>query len=78
MDTDWLISEYIRQGKEKYERGKFSLHTLDDYGQRINIITAHQYNNRIAEKRQNRHGDADVGLDGVSERRDKIGNGIWR
>ena len=38
MDTDWLISEYIRQGKEKYERGEFSLHTLDDYGQRINII----------------------------------------
>ena len=38
IDKDWLISEYIRQGKEKYERGDFTLHKLNEYGQQINII----------------------------------------
>lgn len=37
MDSEWLIAEYIRQGKEKYERGEFMLHKLDNYGQQINI-----------------------------------------
>ena len=37
MDLDWLLSEYNRQGKEKYERGEFTLHKLDEYGQQINI-----------------------------------------
>ena len=37
MDPIWLIGEFIRQGKEKYERGEFTLHELKKQGQIINI-----------------------------------------
>ena len=36
-DSEYLRSEYIKQSKEKYISGNYTLGLLNEYGQRINI-----------------------------------------
>ena len=39
IDAQYLIDEFVRQAEEKYASGDFILGTLNEYGQRISIIT---------------------------------------
>lgn len=39
IDTEYLINEFVRQAKQKYDNGDFKLGVLNEYGQRISIIT---------------------------------------
>ena len=36
-DSPWLMNEYIRQAKQKYISGEYTLGDLNSYGQRMNI-----------------------------------------
>ena len=36
-DSTWLMNEYIRQAKQKYISGEYTLGDLNSYGQRMNI-----------------------------------------
>lgn len=47
-DSAWLQQEYMRQAKEKYEKGDYALSHLDKFGQRINICI--ELNDRLTGK----------------------------